>query len=79
MRSLLIVLALTGCATTTETIVLPCPAVDLLPVAPARTLQVDPAHPGEVVRATIINRAQWIAHADELTARIESCKHVPNQ
>lgn len=65
---------LAGCATHVETVVLPCPAAVDLPAAPARTVQTSPAKPGAVVRATIINRAQWIAHADELTARLQKCK-----
>lgn len=65
---------LSGCATHVETVVLPCPAAVDLPDAPARTVQTSPDKPGAVVRATIINRAQWIAHADELTARLQKCK-----
>lgn len=80
MRALLIAIAIaiTGCATTTKNIVRPCND-DALPEPPARTLQVDQDNPGEVVRATRINRKQWIAHADELTAILKGCKHVPNQ
>lgn len=75
LLALLPVLAIAACATPTPPahIVLPCPAALDLPPAPARTITTDPAAPGATVRAAIINRADWIAHADELTARLISC------
>ncbi len=79
MRTALAALAaclLTACATPSPVapIVLPCPAATDLPAPPARTLHTDPAAPGATVRAAILNRAAWIAHADELTARLISCQ-----
>lgn len=76
--TLLIVIAaivLAGCATPAPApVLLPCPAAANLPEAPARTIYTNPAAPGDTVRAAIINRAEWIAHADELTTRLNSCK-----
>lgn len=76
--TLLLIIAayvLAGCATSApQPVLLPCPAALNLPDAPARTLSTNPAAPGDTVRAAIINRADWIAHADELTARLNSCK-----
>lgn len=68
-------LVLAGCATQpTPPVLLPCPAALDLPGEPARFLKTDPAAPGATVRAAVINRAAWIAHADELTTRLNSCK-----
>ena len=76
--TLLLIIAayvLAGCATTAPVpVLLPCPAATHLPDAPARILSTNAAAPGDTVRAAIINRAEWIAHADELTTRLNSCK-----
>lgn len=68
-------LSMAGCATPPpRTVAVACPAATDVPDPPARTVATSPRKPGEVVRKTIINRAQWIAHADELTARLQKCK-----
>lgn len=64
---------LAGCATA-PAVTISCPAAENMPYEPARTIKTDARKPGEVVRAAQINRAQWIAHADELTARLRKCK-----
>lgn len=77
---LIALLGLLGCATapapaapTTRT-VLGCAAAYDLPTPPARAIYTDPAQPGLVVRQAVLNRAAWIAHADDLTTRITACK-----
>lgn len=73
---ILLSLLMQGCATVPapSVIVVPCPAARDLPTPPARTIETNPKEPGATVRAAVINRAQWMAHADELAARLESCK-----
>ena len=64
-----------ACATapTPAPLLLPCPAALDIPTPPPRSLTTPP-DVGAVVRAARLNRAAWIAHADELTARLSSCK-----
>lgn len=76
-RILLLAMALlAGCATqpTPQRLAVSCSAALDLPDEPARTLETDPKQPGATVRAVHINRAAWIAHADELTQRLRACQ-----
>lgn len=70
---------LTGCASTrpaTEQVVVTVPCIDnkTLPEAPARGLELDPAKPGEAVRAVLANRLRWMGYADALREHVETCK-----
>lgn len=77
---LLIVLALSGCATTggpSAVLVpapLPCPAALSVPEAPSRTLTLDASKPGEAVQAYAANRTRWIGYADALVEKLKACK-----
>ena len=74
-------LALAGCASAPQvpaTVLvptpIPCPAAQDVPEAPARTLSLDPAHPGAAVQAFTANRARWIGYADALRTKLEACR-----
>lgn len=78
---LVVLLAMTGCATTAATpqtvlvpTPIPCQAAQGLPAPPTRTLDLDASNPGATVQAYAANRARWMGYADALSERLEACK-----
>lgn len=84
LAAVLVALGAAGCATQAPLqlpervvvhVVQPCPAaLEAVPEAPLRTLELDVKSPGAAAQQYAANRTQWVGYADALQTRLNACK-----